>query len=892
MKIYFESELEQLENELNVLLSNSKDRNFTTYLYQLKGELSYAPQNAADIRRRAIANYEIYVNTMRTRGVNVPPYYFKAIYGDAQVEIVSSQSEPVKAESENAKDAEKESVKKETSESAPVKEAAAKSESEAAASEKAEAVEKEGAANEPVKQEEAKAEDSMEESANTESLKTEEVKSSYKPQNDYIRSYYEGHPSDSVQPTPYVQAPASPEPSSVDPESIQDSISFLSGLDSVVDSQNTEPAPPPAPAPVYSVPSFNPQNVSKKTEYAVGAVVMSVIGAVFLLTGLVYFAVNFLDTFTQGMLMYVACAVVLAVSELIVRRYVFKLSAVFTAIGISGLFLATVVNYRALGNISLPVAGVILAFCAILVCLFGFYRKSRLYSAIGFFAGFASSVAIGSDVSPVQYMVITLGTLLISCLWMIFPVEKQHKIVDTLMILAELAYLFIGLGFRIDTDSSMVVSMVKLIFGLVSWFVCQFVFYHSESDGEERLDITGFSVVNSIFIVIAGIIYSVMIAASGSSMLAESERIFIGIAAYFGMIIPSGFFAYFLNRKNISSWKVFYILFVVCGMIVVFFTENPFAVSIAFAVSIITSKVLLRKYHYADVEGLKVMDILIQIFVAVMLTFAEQLFMPDADKSLIYLFIPAAILCASMLVSMFLSSGYVVVSQILTIVSVTSAVSTVFCVRRLELVCAMGLILLFTFLINTLQRLKTNEYQVVNYITLVAEIFLLHILAARYYTGDGFFGSYIFSPEAILIYSIGAVFGLTYLIITLRKEYGMFYAEQYILVPIYLTWAMLLAPVTKNFLLSILLMAIAVVSVIIGFALKRKGIRIYGLVLSIVVCAKIAFIDFVTLDDALSKTIMYILVGAFALLIGTIYMVLESRESKALTKKNNEQGAS
>ena len=75
------------------------------------------------------------------------------------------------------------------------------------------------------------------------------------------------------------------------------------------------------------------------------------------------------------------------------------------------------------------------------------------------------------------------------------------------------------------------------------------------------------------------------------------------------------------------------------------------------------------------------------------------------------------------------------------------------------------------------------------------------------------------------------------------------------------------------------------------FLHKEKAIRVYGLVLSIIVCAKIAFIDFVTLDDAKAKTVMYIMVGAFALLIGTIYMVLESRENKAVAKKT-EQGAS
>ena len=76
-------------------------------------------------------------------------------------------------------------------------------------------------------------------------------------------------------------------------------------------------------------------------------------------------------------------------------------------------------------------------------------------------------------------------------------------------------------------------------------------------------------------------------------------------------------------------------------------------------------------------------------------------------------------------------------------------------------------------------------------------------------------------------------------------------------------------------------MAIAVISVVIGFVLKEKSIRIYGLILSIVICGKIALVDFVSIGDIRSKTIMYILVGAFALAIGCIYMVLEARESKA-----------
>ena len=117
----------------------------------------------------------------------------------------------------------------------------------------------------------------------------------------------------------------------------------------------------------------------------------------------------------------------------------------------------------------------------------------------------------------------------------------------------------------------------------------------------------------------------------------------------------------------------------------------------------------------------------------------------------------------------------------------------------------------------------------------------------------------------------------------LNKEYGLFFAGYYIAIPVYLTFVAVLLPIDNGFILSIILMGIALVSVIIGFVLKEKAIRIYGLVLSILVCAKIALVDFVSIGDAKYKTLMYILVGAFALMIGCIYMVLENRENK---KKN------
>ncbi len=843
MKICFDSVVEQLDHELGILIADSKDPKFTAYLYQLKGELFYVPQNAEDIRRRAISNYDIYVAGMRNQGVLVTPYYFKAVYGDAEVEVLSEKKDSVSEDTKSEETKSEETKPEET---------------------KLEEKKPEETKFEEIKQAEDKSEETSLEEVKPEVTPAEatEPQPSVGPDcNNYIRSYYQGHPADSVQPAP-------------GPAPYAQQMQMPNG---------------PMYAPGYTAPAATAPSMSKKTEYAVGAIVMSVLGSVFLLTGLVYFAVNFLDTFTQGMLMYAVCGVVLAFSEFVIRRILTKLSSVFTAIGISGLFLATVVNYRSLENINLPVAGFIIGLCAILVCLFGYYRKSSLYSAIGFFAGFASSVAIGSDVTPVQYLFITLGTLFISCLWLIFPVEHQSKVVDTCMIIAELAYLFIGLGFNVITEDLMLRSVCKLVFGLVSWFVCQLVFYRSESLHSETSMISGLGIVNSIFMIFSAFIYSIVIAASGSSIyLDDVQRIILGIISYLGMVVPSAIFATLLYRKYLNVWKIFFTLFTVSGLLVVFMTESPFVVPVVYGIHLIVNKLVLLKNP--DNDGMQVLDILCEVFIGVILAFSAGLFAPDVDETMIYLYFPVAVLVIAMVAAMLISSGYVFATQIITIISVTSAVCSVFIPAKLGLVCAMGMILAFTFLVNTVKKLRTIEYRFVNYGTLITEILLFHMLVAKCYASR-LYELFDNGPEALIIYTIGAIFGFAFILLTLRKEYGLFFAGRYILIPIYLTWVTFLAPFYQDFIQSIILMTIAVGSVIFGFVLRRKGIRVFGLVLSIIVCAKIAFIDFVTLDDAMSKTIMYILVGALALLIGTIYMVLESKENKAAAKKN-EQGAS
>lgn len=74
---------------------------------------------------------------------------------------------------------------------------------------------------------------------------------------------------------------------------------------------------------------------------------------------------------------------------------------------------------------------------------------------------------------------------------------------------------------------------------------------------------------------------------------------------------------------------------------------------------------------------------------------------------------------------------------------------------------------------------------------------------------------------------------------------------------------------------SILLISLALLSICFGFKYRVKQLRLYGLLLSLIVCAKLTFIDFYYLEF-MAKTLLFLIVGIIALVISYIYNKLES----------------
>lgn len=80
-----------------------------------------------------------------------------------------------------------------------------------------------------------------------------------------------------------------------------------------------------------------------------------------------------------------------------------------------------------------------------------------------------------------------------------------------------------------------------------------------------------------------------------------------------------------------------------------------------------------------------------------------------------------------------------------------------------------------------------------------------------------------------------------------------------------------------SFWMSIVLMTVALLLIVTGCIINRFEIRITGLVLSLLVCVKVALYDFREAEE-LTKMIVFFVVGLIAIAISIIYMYLEKKE--------------
>lgn len=576
----------------------------------------------------------------------------------------------------------------------------------------------------------------------------------------------------------------------------------------------------------------------KNTEFTVGTAVFSVIGVAFILTAFVMFGMNFMNGFVKGMTLYAMSAVLLLVSETVLWRRNEKIAMAITAIGVGGLYLSTVLNYLYLHNFGGTAAMLITAAVTAGVLLLSRKKESGLLRVIGMIACYLCFLPIQEGIGNWEFMVITGILFGINIMCALLPVKKAvfslgltHMVSNAVfseLLLWRAAWFEVGSGFQaVFAISSFIILNLVFFLLLSAW---------DNTKENKSYDRTGMVTAYCIsaFLFVTMFVFVIYQAGSGAVGLRHGSVAALAVICLVFFLLQTGrperWLQYF--TCNIAAFLVY-------GL-----TDNILEGVVCVLVMLALAKLLTR------VPLLRFSEYSITAFVC----FVAIIF---SDGPYFYVF-TAGVVLSILFIHRWQTAYEIMIVWTLALLAVIKLPP------MLKLPGAVGISLIGILLFYNVPRWKGKGIKGFHFCMLSGQGICYLMLANRIYTG------------AYITYLMMLIFGLATMILTFHEKYDMDYKGKHLILAIFLTYMALVCRLRNPVLTSILLMLVALVSVGAGFAIRERSVRIYGLVLSLLVCGKVVLYDFVGAPN-LQKMILFFVLGVLALVISGIYILLEKK---------------
>lgn len=594
-------------------------------------------------------------------------------------------------------------------------------------------------------------------------------------------------------------------------------------------------------------------------EFKVGATIFSMIGAVFILIAFIIFGINFLEGIWQGFCLYAVSAIVILISELLVKRISNRTCSVITAIGIGGLFISTIINYSVLGNISEPVSLIITLVTALFSVLLSRKKDSasiRLITVLGCFICFFPKPYHDSDIS---FLCKSLMLLIVNGVGILLPNQKNRKAISTVHMAACTMFMVImGISaFALNTDDS--VSGITRIAGYVlgGLIPLNLIYFR-----EKEFSVKWFTVIYDIFLGLSFFAFSALFIFTDSGAgIPERTGLFTwGLMEVQVLAVSLIFFV--LWGRDRRRWSQYYflsgVLLFLTDVIYIFFLHMGEANAGVIFIVVIASVFLLTRF-LSGVKELTVLDCILEVL-------AAQYVIICAGKNIGYGW--SWFMAAVLFLALFRAKYAVVFHEIVVLLFFSS--SALFPTESSWFLTAqIGTLVLLFLLINHLPFFKMRSQLPYNIISAV--LIFLYSLGIVFRQGEWI---------DIITMMLGAV-AVT---VMFRSRYGMEISRKYLLVAGYLIVLILLARFHVPAMTSALLMLVAIGCVAAGFWKKDKVYRIFGLIMALFVCVKLVIFDFLALET-LTKMIIFFIVGIVALAISFLYIFLERKDEKKVAPK-------
>jgi hypothetical protein len=606
-----------------------------------------------------------------------------------------------------------------------------------------------------------------------------------------------------------------------------------------------------------------PAKPAKKnnTEFVVGASILGAIGSVFILAAFVMFGMNYMTGFVKGMCLYVGFIALLLVSELFVYKRINRLGAILSATAIGGLYLSTAVNYLSLHNFTMWQALAVMLLLSAPVLFITGRRKSNLYKLIGMFASYLGFMMIESGISDTDFIVIAAMIILLDAVYCFVTADVLHQGTD-------ITHMISNAVFTVAFCVKAVLCGIDYVY-IAAFVTASIIIMHliyimrikNNGKNDEKISSTGITAAYALSAVLTGIALRAVIDAididkaayltvlendfSIAKMAAMSAVAVIGIAA----------FAVLSAMKKSEKWFVYCFVSFMAVTIYIMKFLNTLRLTdgggvedavCMFIFALLTKLILLKK---ADVR-IKICDGIFTAILALGLPFAT-------DVPEYILFITAVI---SIALIKYMRTYNETLLSLAVMLSVVSHMPSL-----LKLPMFVGVMFAAMLLFNHFERFRDRYIAVFNGIALAVQTVCYLCLFNPVYR------------NVYITYLCMLVFGIATIVLLFQPRYNMHFKYKSLVLAVFMTYMGLIFKSSEPILNSIIIMVVALVCVGLGFYNKEKHLRIYGLVLALLTCAKITLYDF--MDAAtLQKIVLFLAVGVIALIIAVIYIILEKKE--------------
>lgn len=568
-------------------------------------------------------------------------------------------------------------------------------------------------------------------------------------------------------------------------------------------------------------------------EFKIGAGIFSMVGAVFVLSAFVIFGFNFLEGVWQGVCLYAASLALVLLSELLLKRLNERFSQVITGIGISCLYISTVINFMVLKNINGIVASIITLVIALFAILLGRKKDAASIRVISFLGCYICFLPIREFESSLSLLVMTGILLIINIVSVFFPNQKNAGIISAVHLIAHTVFTGVATGLLLVRDMDI---LYIALFAIASLIIINLIYFRHKEKDEFYLKL--------IFSIALGFmaVFLVSIGCFEHGIEEETLLLFNKLLTEVMAIAISVVF-FILWGTDERKWIQYYFT---TAIVVLFngFSDYRLETTIGIIAIFVLTRLLYK------VKDLEVLDCILTIIMVL-----QGLYMCKT-----WYVIPFA---AVLLLSAFVIKRCAVFHEIVLSVGFVVGLCCQFD-GNWTLPACVGILFFFFLLFNHLPWLKEVKqlpYNITN-ISLAGVLCLCTVFCDQYYYN-----------------AITMVIGAVMIIVAFRARYGLAVPKKYLLLAGFLVYMIFTSHFETSVIVSILLMVVAIGCVAAGFLLKDKVYRICGLVMAILVCVKLVVYDFGELES-LPKAILFLTVGVIALGISFIYIYLEKREDK------------